>query len=98
MLEMCEGDIYDHFWALIRTLYIFQLRHHLQDIDEKFQPMEKMTDSDFTSLGVPTKIPHNWPQGFEGVLRVIQQKYTYLFSNPFIKLQFHCIAQAVLGR
>ena len=98
MLEMCEGDIYDHFWALVRTQYIFQLRQKVKDTEESFQPVERVNENDCNDLGVPVRIPNHWPSSFEGILRAIQQKYAGQFRNPFIKLQFHCIAQAVLGK
>lgn len=98
MLEMCDGDIYDHFWALIRTFYIFQLRQKIKGIEEKLQPIETLYDKDLGSFGIPLTIPNQWPSSFEGILRLIQQKYSNYFENSFIRLQFHWIAQAVLGK
>ena len=98
MLEMCEGDIYDHFWALMRMLYVFQLRQKLRETNENYHTVEAFDTDESAEYGLPVNIPNNWPSSFEGVLRIIQQKYSYLFENSYTKLQFHCIAQVILGK
>lgn len=98
MLAICDGNIFDHFWALIRTNFMFTLRQKLKTMSEKFQYEEKITDADYESFDMPRKVPQNWPVGFENIVRQLQTNYSYDFRKPIISLQFHCIVLAIRGQ
>ncbi|OMJ87401.1 hypothetical protein SteCoe_10909 [Stentor coeruleus] len=98
MLAICDGNIFDHFWALIRTNFMFSLRQKLKTMSEKFQYEEKVSDTDYECFDMPKKIPQNWPVGFENIVRQLQTNYSYDFRKPIISLQFHCIVLAIRGQ
>lgn len=97
MISVCNSDLYDHLWSMLRVQFVFGLRKILKRITDKCQPFESLNDIVNEELGVPLEIPKEWPKSVGGILRTLQQQQQHRekVSSPYVKLQLAAICGAV---
>ncbi|CAG9326120.1 unnamed protein product [Blepharisma stoltei] len=97
MLPVCKNDIHDHFWAMIRSVFIFDLREKLRNCNEPNYVVEEIFSEEYGEFGLPINIPNKWPSSFDGILRMLQQQHAEVFKKSYNKLQFTSIVPAILS-
>lgn len=97
LIPVCKNDIYDHFWAMIRTSFLFDLRKKLLSFGEQNHTVEKLCKEDYLELGLPFEIPNKWHSSFDGILRCLQQNHSESFKKAHTRLQFNSVVPAILS-
>lgn len=95
IVEMCENNVHDFFWAQVRTLFIFRFKEMLSDFDDNFKCIEDCEDQVF---GMPSKAPSSYPVSLENILQRVQKRFGNEFLKFIVNLQFTLIAVAVKGQ
>jgi hypothetical protein len=93
ILEMCEKNPHDHFWAYLRTIFLFSLRNFLVTADDGFKTMEN-TQERFSAC--PDEIPAEYPANI--LLAVTRISKVFEWMDKIYHLQFSLIASAVRGK
>jgi len=97
IVGVCRETIYDFFWAMVRTLFVFQLRNKLRNYNEKYSSAQATEEEFYTNFSVPKHMPPEWDSAFESILRRLQQHFPDEFRFGFTKFQFLTIGGIIDG-
>lgn len=94
VLQRCDRNPHDHFWAYVRTIFLFRLKEFLSYADEGFRKAENTEDF----FDFPKKIPDTYPNSLESVVSRVSKQFFNQMSANVMELQFSLVTCAVKDR